>query len=336
MKKSISNLLFFNSLKINNHYAIIDIFRSSKYNSLVFICNNRNYIKQKCGIDILSLKVESYIVKNILVDPSVYYLEVGNNNFFPDGFHHEIFYIENFPKDISNINILLNDTSYNIDIPKLNTSLINSKCLTTIQKGEIHLIEPWIEWHKKLGFEYFFIYDNDFNINNYSNLFKKYEKELIVYNADFPFFLESYGKNRVGQVIQQNHTLWKFSPLFLGLTDLDEYIYPLSNFNIFNLDTSVLSIPNYWFGCSGNKTFQKDIIKKYIKREINKNNTSQRKCIVQSSHVDLICVHIAINYKGEYYRCNHAEVYLRHYRTLSNMMRTCECDKYCVVEDILI
>ena len=159
---------------------------------------------------------------------------------------------------------------------------------------------------------------------------------MIVYNADFPFFLESYGKNRVGQVIQQNHTLWKFSPLFLGLTDLDEYIYPLSKFNIFNIDTSVLSIPNYWFGCSGNKTFQKNIIEKYVKREINKNINSQRKCIIQSSHVDLICVHIAINYKGEYKRTNHDEIYLRHYRTLSNQMRICECNKYCVVEDIPI
>jgi hypothetical protein len=199
---------------------------------------------------------------------------------------------------------------------------------------EIHLIEPWIEWHKNIGFEYFFIYDNDFNIDNYSYLFKKYKKELIVYNADFPFFLKSYGINRVGQVIQQNHTLWKFSPLFLGLTDLDEYVYPLPNFNIFNINTSVLSIPNYWFGCSDNKTFQKNIIQQYIKREINKNIISQRKCIIQSSYVDLICVHIALNYKGEYKRSTHDEIYLRHYRTLSNQMRICECNKYCIIEDI--
>jgi hypothetical protein len=148
--------------------------------------------------------------------------------------------------------------------------------------------------------------------------------------------MNSYGRNRVGQVIQQNHTLWKFSPLFLGLTDLDEYIYPLSEFNIFNNNISILSIPNYWFGCSGNNTFQNDIINKYIKRTCEKDNISQRKCIVQSSQVDLVCVHIGINYKGEYIRAEYDNIYLRHYRTLSEQNRICDCNKYCSVYDIPI
>ena len=31
----------FNSLKIEDKYVVIDIFRSSKYNSLTFLCNNK-------------------------------------------------------------------------------------------------------------------------------------------------------------------------------------------------------------------------------------------------------------------------------------------------------
>ena len=322
----------FNSLKIDDKYVIIDIFRSSKYNSLTFLCNNKNYILKNCNIDIFSLDVKGFTVKHLTVDRSKEYTET-DRNYFSNGFHHEIFYIPNFPDDISSVNISLGNKEYNIDIQEIDKRFLDKKCLTTIQKKEIHLIEPWIEWHKTLGFEYFFIFDNDFNINNYSELFKKYNKELIVYNANFPFWLESYGRNRVGQVIQQNHTLWKFSPEFLGLTDLDEYIFPLEKFNIFDKNTSVLSIPNYWFGCSGNKSFEKNIIQMYTKRESIGNIIRQRKCIIQSCQVDLFCVHIALNYNGEYKRATYNEIYLRHFLCLSEAKRKCNCSTFCAVED---
>ncbi len=334
IRKKSENIFFFESLKLNGSYAIIDIFRSSKYNSLVFLCNNKKYIKEKCGIDISSLYVEGYELKNMNVDKSKVYIEIGNAPLFPDRFHHEIFYIENFPNNISSVIFSLNGVKYSKIIPKKDTRFLNKKCLTTIQKDEVNLIEPWIEWHKKLGFEYFFIYDNNFNINSYSDLFKKYPTELFIYNADFPYFIDSYGRNTVGQVIQQNHTLWKFSPDFLGLTDLDEYIYPLSNFNIFNKGISVISIPNYWFGCSDNKTFNDKIVESYIKRETVENIIHHRKCIIQSLYVDLVCVHISLNYKGIYKRVNHSEIYLRHYRSLSEKKRKCDCSRYCLLEDI--
>jgi hypothetical protein len=329
-----NNVYNFNSLKVLGKYVIIDICRSSKYNSLVFICNNRKYIQEECKIDILSLRVESYILKNIKPDLSKDYIEIDRFNVFKERYHHEVFYIEHFPENVSNLTISLNNINYSINIPKIDTKFVKTKCLTTIQKGEIHLIESWIQWHKRLGFEYFFIYDNNFNVNNYSELFKKYTKELIVYNADFPYWLESYGKNSVGQCIQQSHALWKFSPEFLGLTDLDEYIYPLSNFNIFNKDISVLSIPNHWFGCSGNKGIQKNIMQSYTKRAFEGNIIHNRKCIIQSSQVDLACVHIALNYNGVYKRSSYSDVYLRHYRSLSNKKRYCNCSEYCVIEDI--
>lgn len=332
---NIPNIYNFNSLKIKGVYVIIDIFRSSKYNSLVFLCNNKNYITENCKLNIFSLSAKGFTVKHLIVDRSRDYIE-ANKNYFSEGFHHEIFYIPNFPEDISSVCISLENTEYIIDIHALDNRFLESKCLTTIQKNEIHLIEPWIDWHKKLGFEYFFIYDNNFNINNYSELLKKYPSELIIYNADFPYWLESYGRNSIGQIIQQNHTLWKFSPEFLGLTDLDEYIYPLSNFNIFDKGISILSIPNYWFGCSGNNTFQENIMQYYIKRESVGNPVSQRKCIVQSSQLDLVCVHIVLNYTGIYKRAKYSEIYLRHYFNLSNKKRTCNCSIYCAIEDIPI
>jgi len=290
---------------------------------------------ENCKVDIFSLNVKGFTVKHLTVDRSKEYIETSGE-YFPNGFHHEIFYIPNFPDDITSVHITLDNKEFTVDIEAVDKRFLEKKCLTTIQKNEVYLIEPWIEWHKKLGFEYFFIYDNNFSANSYLDLLKKYPSELIIFNADFPYWMESYGRNRVGQPIQQNHTLWKFSPEFLGLTDLDEYIYPCptAKINIFDKSISALSIPNYWFGCSGNKTFQSNVMQSYIKRESTGNIIQQRKCIVQCSQVDLICVHIALNYRGEYKRASYNEIYLRHFLCLSERNRECNCPRYCLIEDI--
>ena len=72
----------------------------------------------------------------------------------------------------------------------------------------------------------------------------------------------------------------------------------------------------------------------FKKREANQNIIHSRKCIIQSSKVDLVCVHISLNYEGIYNRAKHSEIYLRHYRMLSDKKRECDCSRYCLVEDI--
>ena len=100
------------------------------------------------------------------------------------------------------------------------------------------------------------------------------------------------------------------------------------------VNISVLSIPNRWFGCSGQNSFQKNILNSYTKRQVKGNIINYRKCIIQSSQVDLFCVHIALNYRGVYNRAEYSDLYLRHYYSLSNKKRRCNCSDYCVIEDI--
>jgi NADH:ubiquinone oxidoreductase subunit 5 (subunit L)/multisubunit Na+/H+ antiporter MnhA subunit len=81
----------------------------------------------------------------------------------------EIGFIRDFPIMYNTIDIDLgNGNIITKPIEPLDTKFINKKCLSTIQKGETHLIASWIHYHRSLGFEAFIIYDNSFNINNYN------------------------------------------------------------------------------------------------------------------------------------------------------------------------
>jgi hypothetical protein len=327
---------------INDTFIIIDIFRSIKYNSLVFIINNKNIIKANTSINIFDMKIFSNRISHNLE-----FIKVDDNKIYEngykslrdslyDGFHMEIGFIRDFPIIYDTIDIDLgNGDIITKAIESLDTRFIDKKCLSTIQKGETHLIESWINYHRTLGFECFIIYDNGFNIDNYKYLLDKYRDCLYVIKANWQFFYSNYGGvYRVGQAIQQNHSIWKYSPQFIGLIDLDEYIQVNGSINLFNSNNSVLSLPNYWFGCNNKVKYNNlDFIRKLTKRTNIQQPVSQRKCIYQSKNVDLVCVHNAINFIGEYTRLTYDEGYLRHYRVLSEQKRACDCRLYCQIDD---
>lgn len=335
---------------INNINVIVDVFISSKYNSLVVIFNNYNYIKNKTTIDVdkTIITYNSSVLNYILLKEFNNFNTIENINckkYFNNRFHHDILVIKDFTTNIKmdyfNIEIQLRDCVDNIIFTKLFNILntpsifINKKCVSTIHLNEYQLIPLWIAYHKKLGFEKFIIYDNKFDKLQNDKLINMHKDELYIINADWEYYLHSYeGISTVGQCIQQNHCLWKFSPKFLALTDLDEYINIKDHSNIFNENISVLSIPNYFFGCCNNTRYTySNFILKLIKRETCKNETGHRKCIIQSTYVDLFCVHIpviwynSINYLS--YDCG----YLNHYIILSNKKRACNCNIYCVNND---
>jgi hypothetical protein len=256
---------------------------------------------------------------------------------FYDGFNIEIFLIKDFPESINNITVIFGNLNININIEPLDTRFHNKKCISTLQKNETHLIDSWIEYYTKFGFEYFFIYDNNFNIENYKELLLKYKGILFIYNTNYTYWANTYLGNRpIGQLFELNHCLWKFTPEFLGQFDLDEYIYFRKDINIFDKNISVLSFPNYWFGCNNGIEYNyNNFIYKLNRREATIDTHNSRKCIQQSKYVDLVCIHNALNVVGEYKRLTHDEGYLRHYRIMSKKGRKCECYKYCQVEDSL-
>ena len=297
-----------NSITINNYKVIIDCFFSSKYNSLVVITNNRTNIFKKTGINIsdIKFKLNNEIIELYSIDVKDFIHLDGNNHkkgVFKENFHIDVLCKKFTFNDSKNslLDIIINDNVYTFNLNPPNQKFINSKCLTTIFKDEYHRINEWVNYHKKIGFEYFILYDNNskkenINIENV---------EIISANWDY-WQLDSNGLfSSIGQVIQQNHCLWKYSPSILGLTDLDEFIN-VHNFDIFNFKDSVISIPNYFFNYNTNIY---DSL--YRQKDKNDMSTDQRKCIIKSKEVDLFCVHIPISFKNLYY-CKYNEVQLNH------------------------
>jgi hypothetical protein len=334
------NQLQLNSILIAGCNVIIDVFWSKKCNGIVIIFNNKHYIKQKTDIDIFKIKwkindLEWNILSFLKMENTNSIPEIGNkkiNDVLYDGFHIEIAIIPNISINQKNISFLLKELQIDITIDEPILDFYNKKCLTTIQKDEVKYIPNWIDYHKKLGFNLFIIYDNNFKEENYNNIIDKYSDCLYVINANFDYWLNSYGRSSVGQVIQQNHCIWKYVPHYLGLTDLDEYIY--SNVPIFQENVNVLSFPNRWFGCGNGIHFTPDTFLSLLNKCETYNDSNkwqQRKCIIQPMNVDLFCVHIAINYKDTIKYLSITEAYLRHYFILSTKKRNCNCNIYCKV-----
>ena len=299
------------SIIINGYYVIIDCFRSVKNNSLVIILNNRDNIFKYCNIDINSIK---YILNGeeiFFQRPSIKdynHLDGFNhrNGIFKNNFHIEVLYMP-LPKEISEFNelqIIINSDLYTFDICPPCLDFIENKCITTIYNDNEHLIKQWVHYHKKIGFEKFILYYNGLNMAHINiDGVKIIKANWNYWDNDSSGILSS-----IGQVIQQNHCLWKYCPNFLGLIDLDEYINP-HNFNIFNKANSVLSIPNYFFN------------KLEYRESVNNDGSTCphfRKCIINATQVDLFCTHIPINFKNIYY-AKYSEVQLNHYNLNKNI-----------------
>jgi hypothetical protein len=326
-----------NQIIINNLPIVIDIFHSIKYNSIVFTINNAKLIYQQTGINIkqdINVSINNTVYELYYIEPTDFnHIEqLNGKTFFQNiGFHMEIGIIKDiqFTQPIK-VNIQINKQIFFFDVYQDNR-FENYKCLTTIHKDQYNLIPQWIDYHKKIGFEKFILYDNNWNHFENNKLIEKYKDDIILINANWSYW---YNGDAIGCPIQQNHTIWKYSPKFLGLTDLDEYINIDSKL-LFNQSYSVISIPNTFFGCGRNAKYTPyNFIEKILYREHQTNTTSRRKCIIQSNKVDLFCVHIPITFDKNIYYLNFREGYLNHYRQLScNRDNGCNCNDRCAVYD---
>ena len=344
-----------NQIDVNNTNVLIDSFVTFKNNSLVFIFNNYHHIinNTKINLDKTIIVYNNNVLKYKALNKFNNYNAIEDFNpitYFTNRFHHEIFIVDNFTKDYFidsnnsfNLEIKLNDCNNNcivnkiLTINSINNEFLDKKCVTTIYNNEEDLIPSWIEYHKNIGFEKFIIYDNNFNEDKFNKLsisIQKYIDDVFIINANWNYWLNSYGINSVGQCIQQNHCIWKFCPKFLLLTDLDEYVNIQNNCNLFDENKFITSIPNWFFGCNNNITYNNNnFIQKLTKKTANPNNKTQRKCLIQSQYVDLFCVHVPIIFYKNINYLDYNECYLNHYYILSSKKRQCICQIYCEIED---
>lgn len=343
-----------NKIDINSIKVLIDSFVSHKNNSLVFIFNNYYHIMNNTKIDLDKTNIfykNDLLKYKALKEFTNYNVIEGLNplHFFNKRFHHEIFIIENFTEKYFidkypfTIKIEFNDYnnncifSTNLTIDNMDSLFLDKKCVTTIHHTEHRLIPLWIEYHKKIGFEKFIIYDNNFKKDEINDLYKsieKYADDVFIIDACWDYFLNSYGNNSVGQCIQQNHCIWKYCPKFLLLTDLDEYVNIKNNYKLFDDNKFISSIPNWFFGCNHNIPYNYDnFIQKLTKKTSNTDPKMRRKCLIQSKFVDIFCVHIPILFYKNINYLDYNECYLNHYIIMSNQKRKCNCHENCIIED---
>ena len=358
-----------NNIIINSINVLADAFISNKKNALVLVFNNYNHILQNTSVDLnkITISIDNKNLEYTFIrDFNDFNTIEGVNpkHFFNNKFHNEILIVENFTIDhVASIDgYVIGVSLYNKDnvlfsvnelqLEAVCGDFLNKKCVSTIHKNEYDLIPLWVEYHKKLGFEKFIIYDNNYNETmNHTAMSKieKYKDDVYIINANWEYWVNSYGNSSVGQCIQQNHCIWKYSPRFLLLSDLDEFVNIKSEY-LFNENISILSIPNYWFGCNNKTKFDyTNFIYKLTKRTAHQNPSGNRKCLIQSNYVDLFCVHIPVVFtrlpldesksnqsiKDVVY-LNYEDGYLNHYHILSDKKRPCYCYIHCQVKDYSI
>lgn len=128
--------------------------------------------------------------------------------------------------------------------------------ICAIFKNEAPYLKEWIEFHKIVGVEHFYLYNNN-STDEYLEILNPYIKSGIVEIKDWPF--------AQGQMLaysdfiktKSNETKW------VGFIDLDEYVVPNKTDNIYDFlkkhenKTSVLM---YWrqMGSSGLISRDKD------------------------------------------------------------------------------
>lgn len=145
------------------------------------------------------------------------------------------------------------------DIKKENDKYL---ALSTMCREKIEDIIEWIAYHKAVGVDHFFLYNNDTETPNLYNYLPKNLHPIVT--------IVNWFHNMDGrQILSQKHCI-KYNQNFrwIGFLDIDEYIVPLDNLNIANILRSYEQYDGvclHWllFGANGFETRQKSTIQSY-------------------------------------------------------------------------
>jgi len=94
--------------------------------------------------------------------------------------------------------------------------------ITAIVKNEGIYFKEWIEYHRLVGVEKFYIYDND-STDNTKEILKPYIEQGIVEYTYFP------GKKAQKPAYRDCIKKYKYDSKWIAFIDLDEFIVPLEN-----------------------------------------------------------------------------------------------------------
>lgn len=123
--------------------------------------------------------------------------------------------------------------------------------ICAIFKNEAKYLKEWIEYHKIIGVDHFYLYNN-FSDDNYLEILQKYIDEGIVTLIEWPV--------KQGQIAAYKDCIikYKIETNWIGFIDIDEFVVPKKENNINDFLNKYKKIPSvliYWkvFGTSGLK-----------------------------------------------------------------------------------
>lgn len=121
--------------------------------------------------------------------------------------------------------------------------------LCAIFKNEGPYLKEWIEYHRIIGVEHIYLYNN-FSEDDYKTILQPYVEEGFVTLAEWPV--------KQGQLAAYTHCIenYKQDTNWIGFIDLDEFIVPIKDNNIQDFLVKFSNRPTvklYWnvFGTSG-------------------------------------------------------------------------------------
>ncbi len=169
------------------------------------------------------------------------------------------FFIFDRPKNINSISLLKKILRipfilfYKLFFKFINVKIHNKKykiSICAIFKNEAKYLKEWIEFHKIIGIEHFYLYNNN-STDNYSEALSKYIEEGLV-------TLNQWPKNQA-QMECYHHCLenYKSETEWLSFLDIDEFIVPNTTNDIYSFlkqfQNKYPVVIAYWkmFGTSG-------------------------------------------------------------------------------------
>ncbi len=108
--------------------------------------------------------------------------------------------------------------------------------IAAIFQNEARWLKEWIEYHRLVGVDHFYLYNN-FSSDNYRKILKPYIKARVVTLINWPFDYKTLSKwNRI-QCSAYQHALKqaRSSSNWLAIIDLDEFIVPVKAKNLKSL-----------------------------------------------------------------------------------------------------
>ena len=163
--------------------------------------------------------------------------------------HTKIFFRHFFRHIEASINYLL----HNRDVFE------NELIIITTLKDEVEYLKEWIEYHKIIGVEKFYIYDNESSDNLKEFLQPYIDSGEVVYT----YYPGNYAKIQI-KVIEEALRKYRNKAKWIALIDIDEYIVPVTKDNILDAIAEIehdlkrkihaLAINWVMYGYSGHKT----------------------------------------------------------------------------------